>query len=230
MTGHLLELRAVVAGYGGVPVLRDVDLALAPGEVVALLGANGAGKTTTMLTIAGLLPLQAGNVFYRGEPLRGPLQRRARRGIALVTADRALFPGLSVADNLRLGRGGIHAALEYFPELESLLGRKAGLLSGGEQQMLSVARALASRPDLLLVDELSLGLAPMIVDRLLIRIEAIAADGTGVLLVEQHARKALGVAQRAYVLCRGAVDLCGDATELLERFNEVERAYLCAPA
>jgi len=222
----LLELRGVRSGYGAAPVLRDVDLTVEPGEIVALLGANGAGKSTTMLTIGGELRLQAGEVRFGGAPLRGPLHRRARRGITLITEDRALFTNLSVADNLRLGRGPVRAAIELFPELEPLLGRRTGLLSGGEQQMLKVSRALAARPRLLLIDELSLGLAPLVVDRLMDAVVSAARDGAGVLLVEQHAHKALRVASRGYVLCRGAIDLTGSGAELLDRFEDVRRAYL----
>jgi branched-chain amino acid transport system ATP-binding protein len=223
---NLLELRGVSSGYGSAPVLRGVDLVVGRGEIVALLGANGAGKSTTMLTIAGELALRTGSIDFDGAPLRGPLHRRARRGVALVTEDRALFSRLTVADNLRLGPGGIAGAIELFGELEPLLGRRAGQLSGGEQQMLALGRALSGRPRLLLVDELSLGLAPLIVDRLLAAVETVAAAGTGVLLVEQHARKALRLAQRAYVLCRGAIELEGAGRDLLDRMGEVEVAYL----
>lgn len=222
----VLELKGVSAGYGAAPVLRDVDLTVQEGEIVALLGANGAGKSTTMLTIGGELDLKGGEILFGGAPLRGPLHRRARRGIALITEERSLFTHLSVVDNLRLGRGPIEIAVELFPELKPLLARRAGLLSGGEQQMVTVSRALAARPRLLLVDELSLGLAPLVVDRLLRAVVAAAADGTAVLLVEQHARKALGIARRGYVLCRGAVDLSGTGAELLDRFEDVQRSYL----
>jgi branched-chain amino acid transport system ATP-binding protein len=224
----LLDLKGVRSGYGAAPVLRDVNLRVDEGEIVALLGANGAGKTTTMLTICGELALQAGEILFGGVPLRGPLHRRARRGIALVTEERSLFENLSAADNLRLGRGPTRRALELFPELERLLATRAGLLSGGEQQMLKVSRALAARPRLLLVDELSLGLAPLVVDRLPHAIVAASAEGTAVLLVEQHARKALRVAGRGYVLCRGEVDLTGTSGELLERDDDLRRSYLAA--
>src|SRR5262249_24070123 len=163
--------------YGGAPVLRGIDLVVEAGEIVALLGANGAGKSTTMLAIAGELALAGGEIRFDGSVLRGPLHRRARRGIALITDDRALFARPAVADTLRLGRGGIAPAVAGFPELEPLLGRRAGLLSGGEQQMLTLGRALAMRPRLLLVDELSLGLAPVIVDRLMTAIQAAAESG-----------------------------------------------------
>jgi branched-chain amino acid transport system ATP-binding protein len=222
----LLELRDVRSGYGSVPVLRDVSLTVDRGEIVALLGANGAGKSTTMLTVGGELKLLGGEIRVDGSALRGPLNRRVRRGMALITETRALFPSLTVADNLRLGRGKVDDAVALFPELGPLMSRRAGLLSGGEQQMLSVSRALAARPELLLVDELSLGLAPLAVDRLLAAIVEASAFGTGVLLVEQHARKALEIATHGYVLCRGAVNLAGTGRELLGRDDEVRRAYL----
>lgn len=222
----LLELEGVSTGYAAAPALHDIDLNVDEGEIVALLGANGAGKTTTMLTIAGDLPLWTGTLRFEQRPLRGPLHQRARRGISLIAEDRSLFMRLSVADNLRLGRGQLDCALEAFPELEALMGRPAGLLSGGEQQILSVARVLAAQPRLLVIDELSLGLAPMVVDRLLVALRAVADAGSAVLLVEQHARKALGIADRAYVMRRGHVALHGHCSDLLARFDGVERAYL----
>jgi branched-chain amino acid transport system ATP-binding protein len=165
-------------------------------------------------------------VRYDDRPLTGPLHRRARRGLGLITEERAVFRQLSTETNLALGAGGVNGALGVFPELERLLDRKAGLLSGGEQQMLVLARALAARPRLLLVDELSLGLAPLMVTRLLTAIGEAASDGMSVLLVEQHARQALEVADRAYVLLRGAIELEGTGAELLARLPEIERTYL----
>jgi branched-chain amino acid transport system ATP-binding protein len=222
----LLELRRVTVGYGNVPVLSGLDLAVERGEIVALLGANGSGKTTTMLAIAGELRPSAGTVRLDGQELRGPLHRRARRGITMITDDRGLFMKLTVLDNLRLGPGSVESAIDVLPELAPLLRRPVGLLSGGEQQMVSVARALAAGPRLLLVDELSLGLAPMVVDRLLESIAGAAMTGTGVLLVEQHAAKALAVAHRGCVLRRGKIVLEGSSADLLNRFGDVEHAYL----
>jgi branched-chain amino acid transport system ATP-binding protein len=221
----MLEVEGLTAGYGDVPVLHGIDLRVGAGEVVALLGPNGAGKTTTMLALAGVIPA-TGDLRFDGQPLRGPQHRRARRGLGLITEERAVFRQLTTRINLTLGPGGLDGALAFFPELERLLDRSAGLLSGGEQQMLVLARALAAKPKLLLVDELSLGLAPMIVQRLLRALRDAAAEGTGVLLVEQHARQALEIADRAYVLLRGDIDLHGTGTELLGRLGEIERRYL----
>ena len=221
----MLEVRGLAAGYGDVPVVHGIDLRVDAGEVVALLGPNGAGKTTTLLALGGVLP-STGEVRYDDRPLTGPLHRRARRGLGLITEERAVFRQLSTRTNLALGAGGVDGALEVFPELDRLLDRKAGLLSGGEQQMVVLARALAARPRLLLVDELSLGLAPMMVARLLTALGEAAADGMSVLLVEQHARQALEVAARAYVLLRGAIELEGTGADLLARLPEIERTYL----
>ena len=220
-----LEARGLTAGYGDVPVVHDIDLCVGDGEVVALLGPNGAGKTTTLLALGGVLPA-TGEVRYDDRPMTGPLHRRARRGLGLITEERAVFRQLSTRINLSLGAGGVDGALAVFPELERLLDRKAGLLSGGEQQMLVLARALAAGPRLLLVDELSLGLAPLMVTRLLAALGAAARDGMSVLLVEQHARQALEVADRAYVLLRGNIELDGTGAELLEQLPEIERTYL----
>jgi branched-chain amino acid transport system ATP-binding protein len=221
----MLDVHELSAGYGDVPVVHGIDLRVGAGEVVALLGPNGAGKTTTLLALGGVLP-STGVVRFDDKALGGPLHRRARRGLGLITEERAVFRQLSTRTNLALGAGGVDGALAVFPELERLLDRKAGLLSGGEQQMVVLARALAARPRLLLVDELSLGLAPLMVTRLLAAVREAAADGMGVLLVEQHARQALEIAARAYVLLRGAIELEGTGAELLERLPEIERTYL----
>jgi branched-chain amino acid transport system ATP-binding protein len=230
----LLDVRSLRAGYGRSVVVRDLSLSVAPGEVVALLGPNGAGKTTTLMTVAGLLPALGGEVRLLGRPVdaRSP-QLNARRGLGYVTEDRALFGGLTVRDNLwlaarRRDTDGVNVA-EYFPALGPLADRRAGLLSGGEQQMLAIARALIGRPKLLLVDEMSLGLAPVVVDQLAAVIRRIADDlGVGVLLVEQHVHKAMQVADRAYVMRRGRIRLSGTTAELRGRVEEIETSYLAA--
>lgn len=225
-------LRAVnlSAGYGSLAAVRGLDLEVDRGEVVALLGANGAGKTTTLLTLAGELAPLAGEVRLGGRLVRGALFRRAREGVALITEEKTVFMNLTVAENLRLGRGEPETALEVFPELRDHVGRRAGLLSGGQQQMLALARVLAGRPTLLLADELSLGLAPILVRRLLTAVRAAADErGVGVLLVEQHVRRALEVADRAYVLQRGRVVLSAPAAELRGRMGEIEASYLSTP-
>jgi len=228
----LLSLTGVDAGYDGIPVVRGLDLHVGAGEVVAMLGPNGAGKTTTLATIAGLLKPIAGGVCFDGQDIGGTAaHKNARKGISLVPEGRALFFGLTVREHLRLagGRGGIEKErlFELFPELEKCYGRKAGVLSGGEQQMLAVGRGLISRPRLLLVDEMSLGLAPVIVERMLPVLRTIASEyGSGVLFVEQHVALALDVADRAYVLNHGRVVLEGTAEVLRERRELLRSSYL----
>jgi ABC-type branched-subunit amino acid transport system ATPase component len=222
----VLSARSVTAGYGSVPVIKDVSIEVEPGQIVALLGPNGAGKTTTLSALCGDLGTTSGSIIWKGERARSTSYDRARAGLAYVMEDRSIIRGLSVGDNLRLGRGPIDRALAVFPELKPLMRRKAGVLSGGEQQMLALGRALARGPDLLMVDELSLGLAPIIVDRLLIALTEAAAEGTAVLLVEQHVRKALKYADRVYVLRRGEVALAADAAEIRGRHTIIEDLYL----
>jgi branched-chain amino acid transport system ATP-binding protein len=224
----VLEARGVSVGYGSISVVHDLDLVVGRGEVVALLGVNGAGKTTTVRALAGDLKHSAGEILFKGQPTTAPLHERARHGLRLITEERSVFMGLSTADNLRLGGQSQERCLELFPELRRLLGQKAGLLSGGEQQMLTLARAVAGEPDVLLADELSLCLAPMVFERLLGAIRAAADRGTGILLVEQHVRDALEVADRAYVLSHGSVVLTGTANELIGQIEEIERTYLAS--
>lgn len=226
MSAPLLQVNGLVAGYNGVAVLHGLDLTVEAGEVVAILGANGAGKSTALLSIADALKPMSGEVLLEGSPVRGGLEGMARSGAALVTDDRAIFKDLSVRDNLRLGRGSVAAALDEFTELKPLLHRRAGLLSGGEQQMMTIGRALAAQPKLFMADEMSQGLAPIIVSRLLRAARRAADAGAAVLLVEQHVRLILNVADRAYVLQRGNVTMSGTAAELRSRLGTVEEAYL----
>lgn len=232
----LVATKGLYAGYEKLPVVRDLDLHVDEGEVVALLGPNGAGKSTTLLTISGLLPALGGQVNVLGAALGSSPrpERIARRGVSHVPEGRALFTGLSVRDNLRLGfrnrreyRRSLADVLGHFPELEPLLDRLAGQLSGGEQQMLALGRALAGRPRLLMVDEMSLGLAPVIVQRLLPRLAAIAkSSGCGVLLVEQHIQQALAVADRGYVLIHGELVTQGTAAFLSQNQALLQSTYM----
>ena len=224
----LLETRSLKAGYLGREVVRAVNLTVMPGEVVCLLGPNGAGKSTTLMTIAGGLAPVDGIVMFDNVPTFTPMYQRVRNGgIGLVTEDRLTFTKLSVRDNLRIGGGSVERALALFPELEPRLSVRGGLLSGGEQQMMALARALSREPRLLLADELSLGLAPKIVDRLLGAVRSAARDhGTGALIVEQHAHKALQYADRMYLMARGQILLELPAAEAIGRLAEIEHAYL----
>jgi branched-chain amino acid transport system ATP-binding protein len=208
-------------------VVRDLDLHVDAGEVVALIGPNGAGKTTTLLTLAGELPAIDGEVRLAGAPTRAPLFRRARRGLGLVTEERSVFMSMTAEENLRIAGVSPAAASAVFPELAPLMKRTAGLLSGGEQQMLTLARAVARDPQLLLADELSLGLAPLIVKRLLETVRRVATErATGVLLVEQHVRQALNIADRVYVMQRGRIVIDGTADQVRGRIDEIEATYL----
>jgi branched-chain amino acid transport system ATP-binding protein len=228
----VLEIDGLSTGYAGVPVVRDLALTVGEGEIVALLGPNGAGKTTTLLTISGMVPILSGDIKVLGRSVQGRRPHRiARDGLAHVPEDRSVFAQLTVAENLRLGASkgaaDLDRALHYFPALAALMGRRAGLLSGGEQQMLAMARALSSSPRLLMVDEMSLGLAPIIVESLLPVLRSIANDtGAGVLLVEQHVHLALEVADRAYVLNHGTVVAEGRASDLAEDAGLLRRSYL----
>jgi branched-chain amino acid transport system ATP-binding protein len=250
-----LAVRGLVAGYDGVPVVHGVDLHVDHGEVVALLGANGAGKTTLLLTVSGLVPVLAGAIEVLDERVRhcgkarpADVARRARSGVAHVSEDRALFMDLTAAENLRLAvtplrrrwRGGgtrsdpqddravgIDEVMDWFPALARVSSQRAGLLSGGEQQMLALARAVVARPRLLLVDEMSLGLAPLVVEQLLPSLGTVARrTGAGVLVVEQHVGLALSVADRAYLLSRGRVLASGTSADMAGSESLLEAGYL----
>jgi branched-chain amino acid transport system ATP-binding protein len=227
VTDRLIEARGLSAGYGKVAVVRDLDLHVDAGEVVALLGANGAGKTTTLLTLAGDLAPLAGEVRFLGKPDRSPMHVRCRSGLGFVTEGRSVIMEMSVADNLKLAGVPTEVAVGHFPHLGRILDRRAGLCSGGEQQMLSLARALGREPKVLLADELSLGLAPIVVQNLLEAVRTAATErGVGVLLVEQHVRLALGIADRVYVMERGRVVLSGTRQEVARELDAIEAAYL----
>ena len=231
-----LRLEGLSVQRGGRTVVREVSLQIPPGEVTALLGANGAGKSSLVLAVAGVLRPSAGHVFLGERELtrRAPERIRAA-GVAVVPEGRRLLPALTIEDNLRVAtyalsreqrRDGIAYALELFPELEKRWRTQASLLSGGEQQMLVLAQAIVSRPRILLVDELSLGLAPVVVKRLVPTVESIAASGTGVLLIEQFAHVALSLAKRAYVLEGGHLRYEGTAEELKSNPDVLHTAYL----
>ncbi|MDT7549254.1 MAG: branched-chain amino acid transport system ATP-binding protein [Actinomycetota bacterium] len=229
----VLQCTKLDAGYTkGRPVVRGFDLTLNAGEVLALLGPNGAGKTTIMATLSGMIPRLAGTLHLEGHPLpSGNARAASRRGLVLVPDDRALFSGLTVKENLALSRrkGGtsLDKVLDYFPALKRRLGVSAGMLSGGEQQQLAIGRALMQDPRVLLIDELSMGLAPVVVENLLPVVRKVAADtGAAVVLVEQHVTLALQTADRALVVAHGSTLLEGSAADLLARPQLLEQAYL----
>lgn len=226
----VLQTSDLAVGYGGVAIVQGLSLKVESGQVVALLGRNGAGKTTTISTLSGTLSPIAGTVRFNGLPAKGQLHKRVRAGLGLVTEARGIIRALTVEENLRLGPGPDEDGLRLFPELVALRKRKAGLLSGGEQQMLALGRAMAGKPRLVLIDELSLALAPLVVRRLLSAVRSAADAGAAVLLVEQHATLALSIADHAYVLGHGRVELEGTARDVQGRMAEVERSYLSQSA
>ena len=232
----LLALKDLHVSYGGIRAVKGIDIEVAPGELVCLIGANGAGKTTTLKAITGIVHTAAGSIRYDGHELAGRrVHEVARMGLALVPEGRGVFPQLTVGENLAMGafarneRKAIAADSEkvfaMFPRLKERRLQTAGTLSGGEQQMLAIGRALMSRPKLLLLDEPSMGLAPIMVERIFEVIRAIAAEGVTMLLVEQNARLALEASHRGYVLESGLVTLSGEAKSLLEN-PRVREAYL----
>ena len=228
----LLELREVSAGYEGITVVHGIDLSVAAGQVVALLGPNGAGKTTTLRVAAGVHPPQAGRLLLGGRDVTGAAPRDlARAGVCLIPEGRGVFPNLSVRDNLlmmtftgRTRREVEEIAFARFPDLARHASRQAGTLSGGEQQMLALARGLATDPAVLLLDELSMGLAPLVVSRLYEQVAEIARQGVAVLIVEQFAAAAFGIADHAAVLVRGRVERRGRPDDVLRA--ELSALYL----
>jgi ABC-type branched-subunit amino acid transport system ATPase component len=223
----MLRTVGLAAGYDGTAVVRNLDIHVTSGELVALLGPNGAGKTTTLLAMSGVLPPLKGFTEWRGTESKAGLSSRARQGLGFIPEERAAFMGLSCADNLRVGGVEADEFLQLFPELRTRMRVKAGNLSGGEQQMLVVGRALARRPSVLLADELSLGLAPLTISRLLTAVrEAVETRGLGALIVEQHVQKVLEVADRVYVMSRGQIVASGTPKELKGRIDEIHDAYL----
>jgi branched-chain amino acid transport system ATP-binding protein len=236
-SARVLEVVGMSAGYNGSAVVRDITISVGAGEIVALLGANGAGKTTTLSAIAGLIKPLDGSITLAGTSIVGrSAHKLAREGVSLVPEDRALFHELTTRENLRIAgaRGTSKQSeeqiLELLPELRKCINRKAGLLSGGEQQMLAVGRALVSSPRLLIVDEMSLGLAPVVVERLLPVLRNVADTlGTAVLVVEQHVALAMEVATRAYVLAHGRLTLEGNTADLKNDRDLITASYFGDP-
>ncbi len=229
----LLEIKNLEVFYGVIQALKGISFEVNEGEVVTLIGANGAGKTTTMQSIMGLIPSRHGSITYDGQEItKVPCHKIVKLGMTQVPEGRRVFQHLSVYENLLMGaytKKDFKDSLEYiydkFPRLKERKNQVAGTLSGGEQQMLAMGRALMSRPKLLMLDEPSMGLSPLLVDQVFDIIKDIHKDGTTVLLVEQNAKKALSVADRAYVLETGSIALSGDAKELMDN-DSVKRAYL----
>jgi len=234
--GPLLSVRGLEVRYGGIRAVKGIDLEVNEGELVCLIGANGAGKTTTLKAICGLLPAAAGSIAYDGKAATGqPVFRLARAGLAMVPEGRGIFGQLTVQENLSMGAFARSDRAEIaqdeakmyalFPRLKERRGQSAGTLSGGEQQMLAISRALMSRPRLLLLDEPSMGLAPLMVAKIFEVVRSIAAEGVTILLVEQNARMALEAASRGYVMESGVITLSGAGRQLLDD-PAVRAAYL----
>jgi branched-chain amino acid transport system ATP-binding protein len=222
----VLSCDALKVGYGDLAVGWGISLGVARGEVVALIGANGAGKTTTLLTLAGVLAPLEGKVLWEGLPSTVPLHLRARRGLAFIPQDRSVITTLSVRDNLRVGSAPEEIAVGLFPELERLMKRRAGLLSGGEQQILVLARALARQPKVVVVDELSLGLAPLVVERLVEALRTAAKGDTSVLVVEQNLVRALDLSDRFYLMRNGMIELGAASDTYRDRIEELAQRFM----
>lgn len=236
MPEPMLLVEDIHTYYGSIHALKGISLTVNEGEIVTLIGANGAGKTTTLMTISGVTPARQGRVVFQGQDVtKSSTDRIVSLGITQVPEGRMIFPALSVMENLRMGaylrkdkeklKSDMDRVLEIFPILKERSRQQGGTLSGGEQQMLAIGRALMARPKLLLLDEPSLGLAPMVVENIFEVISEINADGTTVMLVEQNAQMALTVAHRAYVVATGEVILSGGSAELMKN-KQVRAAYL----
>jgi branched-chain amino acid transport system ATP-binding protein len=232
----VLALQDVKVAYGGIQAVKGINLAVGAGELVCLIGANGAGKTTTLNAIAGVLPLAGGEIRYLGEAVHHlPAHKRLRRGIALVPEGRGIFTRLTVEENLRMGaytrpdkqevEAGLARVFAMLPRIKERLAQVAGTLSGGEQQMLAIGRALLSHPKLLLLDEPSMGLAPLVVEKIFEVVQTVVKEGVTILLVEQNANLALEFARRGYVMESGLITLAGSGAELLAD-PKVRAAYL----
>ena len=236
MADPILQIRGLQVAYGGIQAVKGVDLEVREGELVALIGANGAGKTTTLKAVTGTQAWAAGDVLYRGASIRGVGSHAlVGRGLAMVPEGRGVFARMTITENLLMGaftrndKAGIQRDVEHmfdvFPRLKERAGQLAGTMSGGEQQMLAMARALMSQPRLLLLDEPSMGLSPIMVDKIFEVVRTVSAQGTTILLVEQNAKLALQAANRAYVMESGLVTLTGDARTMLDD-QKVRAAYL----
>lgn len=236
MSDVLLDIRDLRVRYGAIEAVKGIDLHVNAGERVTLIGANGAGKTSTLKALAGLLPIASGDIRFDGHSIRAvPAHRLPRQGVSLVPEGRGIFARMSVLENLQAGAylrrdreqvdGDMEGLFEHFPRLRERLGQSAGLLSGGEQQMLALARALLSRPRLLILDEPSMGLAPIMVEKIFAVIDAVCQAGMTLLLVEQNARLALQVTDRAYVMDSGRIHLTGNSAALLDDPG-IREAYL----
>jgi len=236
MSDVLLDIRDLRVRYGAIEAVKGIDLHVNAGERVTLIGANGAGKTSTLKALAGLLPMASGDIRFDGHSIRAvPAHRLPRQGVSLVPEGRGIFACMSVLENLQAGAylrrdreqvdEDMEGLFEHFPRLRERLGQSAGLLSGGEQQMLALARALLSRPRLLILDEPSMGLAPIMVEKIFAVIDAVCQAGMTLLLVEQNARLALQVTDRAYVMDSGRIHLTGNSAALLDDPG-IREAYL----
>jgi branched-chain amino acid transport system ATP-binding protein len=224
----VIECRNLDVGYGALTAGRSLNIEVKAGEVVALIGPNGVGKTSTLLTLVGELSPIRGEVLWLGEPTTESLHLRARRGLAFLPDQKSLVMALSVRNNLRLASAEEETVLSLFPEIAPLLDRRAGLLSGGEQQMVTLARALARSPKAVIIDELSLGLAPLVADRLVVALRNAAAAGVAVLVVEQNLTRALNLADRFYLLRQGRIALSDSAASFRGRVAELAEMLVAA--